>query len=212
MKRGNSPLLLVGLVLATGAPAGATVLSPVGPTYPIAEQSLLEQIAKRLDVLERDGTLKRIEREAVQRNAEAVRNPPALPGLAPGATVRTHYYDPTFVLDRNIMDGNGRLMYPAGTRKNPLEVVAMTRRLLFFDARDPRQVARAYNLVRQYGETGIKPVLTGGSYLELMKAWKRPVYYDQRAVLVKRLGITQVPALVSQEGMRLRIDELETNP
>ena len=55
----------------------------------------------------------------------------------------------------------------------------------------------------------MKPILTAGSYLDLMKSWRVPVYYDQQGVLVRRFGITQVPALVSQEGMRLRIDELE---
>ena len=45
-----------------------------------------------------------------------------------------------------------------------------------------------------------------------MKSWRMPVYFDQQGLLTRRLGITQVPALVSQEGMRLRIDELEVAP
>ena len=39
-------------------------------------------------------------------------------------------------------------------------------------------------------------------------AWKTPVYYDQEGTLVRKLGITGVPAIVSQEGSRLRIDEV----
>ncbi len=35
-----------------------------------------------------------------------------------------------------------------------------------------------------------------------------PVYYDQQGTLTRRFGIRQVPALVSQEGSRLRIDEV----
>ena len=41
-----------------------------------------------------------------------------------------------------------------------------------------------------------------------MRAWNKPVYYDQDGVLVRKLGITAVPAIVSQEGARLRIDEV----
>jgi conjugal transfer pilus assembly protein TraW len=41
-----------------------------------------------------------------------------------------------------------------------------------------------------------------------MRKWKRPVYFDQQAALVTKLGIGQVPAIVSQEGKLLRIDEL----
>ena len=67
---------------------------------------------------------------------------------------------------------------------------------------------RARELIASY-QGKVKPILTAGSYLDLMKSWRVPVYYDQQGVLVRRFGITQVPALVSQEGMRLRIDELE---
>ena len=47
-----------------------------------------------------------------------------------------------------------------------------------------------------------------GSYLELMRRWKRPVFFDQQGTLTDKLGIRHVPALVSQEGKRLRIDEI----
>ena len=42
-----------------------------------------------------------------------------------------------------------------------------------------------------------------------MKRHDLRVYYDQRGLLVQRLGIHQVPALVTQEGRMLRIDELK---
>ena len=58
----------------------------------------------------------------------------------------------------------------------------------------------------------VKPLLTGGSYLDLMQSWGVPIYYDQQGRLTQRLGIAQVPALVSQEGQRLRVDELEVTP
>ena len=98
-------------------------------------------------------------------------------------------------------------MFPAGTRKNPLEVVGLSKHLLFFDARDPRQVVRARELIDVY-QGRVKPILVGGSYMDLMKAWKLRVYYDQEGVLVRKFGITAVPAIVSQEGQRLRIDEV----
>lgn len=83
----------------------------------------------------------------------------------------------------------------------------MSRHLLFFDARDAKQVAKAQELTALY-QGKVKPILVGGSYMDLMKTWGRPVYFDQQGSLVKKLGITRVPALVSQEGRRLRIDEL----
>ena len=99
--------------------------------------------------------------------------------------------------------GNAELMLPLAA---PLHRAGYA--LLFFDARDTRQVRRALELMAHY-QGRLKPILTGGSYLDLMKSWRIPVYYDQQGLLTRRLGITQVPALVSQDGKRLRIDEME---
>ncbi|MDF3833459.1 type-F conjugative transfer system protein TraW [Cupriavidus basilensis] len=198
--------LLAGL-MASG-PVHALDLGVIGPTYEIAEPHLLQMIESRLREKERSGELKRFEQLARERGVAAVRNPTPVPGLRATDIARTFYFDPTYALDRNLTSAQGALLFPAGTRKNPLEIVSLSRHLLFFDARDRRQVARARELIDRY-QGRVKPILTGGSYLDLMKRWRIPVFYDQQGVLTRRLGITQVPALVSQEGLRLRIDELE---
>lgn len=202
-------LLLTGLVMLTGTSwAYATDLGVIGPTYEISEPHLLKMIEQRLREKERTGELKRLEEEAKARGVDAVTNPQPVAGIRTTQAARTFYMDPSFTLDRNILDAQGRLLFPAGTRKNPLEIVSLSKHLLFFDARDRRQVNRARELLATY-QGKVKPILTGGSYLDLMKSWRIPVYYDQQGLLTRRFGIHQVPALVSQEGQRLRIDELE---
>ena len=95
----------------------------------------------------------------------------------------------------------------AGTRFNPLDAVSLSSYWLFFDARDARQVKQADALIRHYAGR-VKPILTAGDYPEVARQWQRRVFYDQYGLITRRLGITQVPALVSQEGERLRIDEM----
>ena len=141
------------------------------------------------------------------RAAYAVNNPRPVDGLRRAQAARTFYFDPTFTLQSNVVDGTGAVLFPAGTRKNPLEVVSLSKHLLFFDARDPGQVARARELIEHY-QGKVKPILVGGSYLDLMKRWNKPVFYDQDGTLVRKFGIAAVPAIVSQEGQRLRIDEV----
>ena len=192
---------------AVGAHVRAMDLGQIGPTYSIAETHLLKDIERRLRDKERSGELARLMENVRSRSVASVRDPSPVSGVVATQAPRTFYVDPTFVLDRNIVDTQGRLLFAAGTRKNPLEVVSLSRRLLFFDARDPRQVHEARVLMDATAGR-IKPILTGGSYLVLMKAWHSPVYYDQQGALTRRLGIRQVPALVSQEGSRLRIDEM----
>jgi len=90
---------------------------------------------------------------------------------------------------------------------NPLDYVSLSKKLFFFDARDKAQVRQAEAVILQL-DGRVKPILTGGSYMALMRQWKRQVYFDQQGTLVKKLGIEHVPAIVSQEGKMLRIDEI----
>ena len=205
----SAPLVLGLMLGATGA--RAMDLGVIGPTYDISEPHLLQMIEQRLRAKERSGELGRLEAQVRERGIATVKNPPPVTGLRATETVRTFYFDPSFTLDRNILGPQGELLFAAGTRKNPLEVVSLSRHLLFFDARDPRQVGRARQLIALY-QGRVKPILVGGAYLDLMQSWHLPVYYDQQGLLTRRLGITQVPALVSQDGLRLRIDELAVSP
>ena len=87
-------------------------------------------------------------------------------------------------------------------------MVSLSRHLLFFDGRDARQVGHARQLIAFY-QGLVKPILTDGQPLELSRKWKTQVYFDQGGSLVRKLGIVRVPSLVTQEGKKLRIDELE---
>lgn len=213
----KSPQLMVMACLLTmactgvGSCAWGVDLGSIGPTYPISEANLLEFIAQRLQDKQASGELDLLQAQARERGILAVRQPLPVAGLRTTQQPRTFYFDPSFTLDRNILDHQGHLMFAAGSRHNPLDVVSLSRRLLFFDARDARQVKRARELIQRY-RGQVKAILTAGSYLDLMKAWRTPVYYDQQGVLTRRLGIAQVPALVSQEGKRLRVDELGVTP
>ncbi|MBY0241979.1 MAG: type-F conjugative transfer system protein TraW [Burkholderiaceae bacterium] len=198
--------LVACLALAAVPCARADSLGVIGPLYRIAEEDFLAMIERRLRAREASGELARLRSQAIERGRMAVLQPAPLP-LPVAHTARAYRYDPSYALDRNILDASGRLLFPAGTRANPLDIVSLSRRLLFFDARDARQVALAWQLIGRYAGA-VKPVLTGGSYLDLMRRWRMPVYYDQHGTLTRRLAIRHVPALVSQEGRMLRIDEL----
>lgn len=198
-------MALLSTHLAHAADAGT-----IGPTYEIAEPHLLQMIEQRLRAKERSGEMAKLMDQARARGTDAVRHPAPVAAVHATTLARTFYVDPTYTLARNVMGSQGELLFPAGTHFNPLDVVSLSRHLLFFDARDSKQVHRARELVTLY-QGKVKAILTGGSYLELMKAWQLPVYYDQQGLLVRKLGITQVPALVSQEGRRLRVDEIKVN-
>jgi conjugal transfer pilus assembly protein TraW len=199
--------LLCVFALSAVANARADNLGAVGPVYPITEPDMLESIQAKLRAKQASGEIDRRNREAQARAQTFIEQPAPLAGITTVTAPRTFFFDPSVVLERDVIDQTGRVITPAGTRVNPLEKITLSRRLFFFDARDSRQVAQARAVMDRDG-AGVKLVLVAGSYMDLMRKWKRRVYFDQQGELSQRLGIRRVPAMVGQEGMRLRIDEL----
>ena len=173
-------LLALAALSASWTAAHSADLGTIGPTYDIAEPHLLQMIEQRLREKERSGELARIEQDARERGTETVRRPVPVAGVRTTAIPRTFYFDPTYTLDQNLLGAKGELLFAAGTKANPLNVVSMTRHLLFFDGRDSHQVRRARELMAQY-QGKVKPILTGGSYLDLMKSWGIPCTTTSRA-------------------------------
>ena len=200
-------LLLAVAGSAIALPAHAQHLGVIGPVYPIAEPSLLALIQSKLRELAANGGLERLQRESQTRIRRQIEEPAPVAGLTRTATARTFHFDPSIEVPYPISDAEGRLIVAPGTRVNPLDVVSLSRPLFFFDARDAEQVERARREIAEH-RGQVKLILTGGSYLELMRRLKQTVYYDQQGLLTTRLGIHQVPARVTQDGKRLRIDEL----
>ena len=194
--------------LLLSPPTAALDLGVIGPAYAIAETDLLALLQAKLREQERTGELQQQQHLARARVLASINTPPPVSGLAPAEHARTFYFDPSVRIDHAIVDTQGQVIVAAGTRTNPLDIVSLSQPLLFFDGRDAAQVRQAHAVIERYGGK-VKPILTGGSYLNLMRRWRVAVYYDQQGVLVAKLGITHVPALISQEGKRLRIDELE---
>ena len=201
------PCFLLLLLAPLGMLARAEDLGTIGPTYAIDEPHLLAAIEQQLRAKEASGELARLETEAKRRIVDAIEHPKPLSGITRAERPRSFYFDPSIVATENITDAKGNILVPAATRQNPLAVVSLSKRLLFFDGTDARQVAWAREAIARY-DGKVKPILVAGSYLALMQRWQLPVYFDQQGALTRKLGITHVPALVSQEGLRLRIDEL----
>jgi len=187
--------------------AQASDLGVVGPTYEIAERDLIEVMKDRFRRLEQTGEMRKLEDRYKAKVVEAVERPRPIPGITPTQTARTYYVDPTWTLDRNVVDEKGQVLFPAGTRVNPLEYAPLTQTLLFFDQRERSQVAFARRFLVE-AKARVKPILVGGEPLKLMRQWKREVFYDQGGVLSRKFLLKQVPALITQDGNRLRVDEI----
>jgi conjugal transfer pilus assembly protein TraW len=181
----------------------------LGPTRPIAEPDLLEDIYSHLRKKEASGELKRLEKEAIARATRSALEPRPVSGLVRTKEAKRYDFDPSIVADQDIKDHTGRIVVKAGTKANPLDYMPLSRNLLFFDGRDDEQVAYVRHLLSVY-KTGVKPIMTGGHIANTSRALNAQMYFDQGGYLTAKFGIGQVPAMVSQEknAKVLRIDEM----
>jgi len=200
-------MVIAATILLASHCAHARDLGVIGPVYAIAEPSLIEVIQAKLREMQANGGLARLQRESQVRIRREVEQPTPVAGITKTIRARTFHFDPSIEVPHPILDADGRVIVAPGTRINPLDTVSLSRALLFIDARDTAQLDRAQRLLGER-KGQVKLILTGGSYLDLMRRWKLPVFYDQQGHLTTQLGIRHVPALVTQDGNRLRIDEL----
>ena len=200
-------LHLLMLLLSTGS-VHATVydLGVVGQTYEIAEPDMLQGFYSKLRQAEANGKMAEVEADMKQRFIDHANRPKGIT-LPRAEEHRVYYYDPSTVLTQDIVDHEGNVLWPLGTRVNPLDYIAMSQQWLFFNGDDPEQAAWAQNYLQRYPNR-VRPILIQGAVLELSKTWDTRLYFDQHGTYVEKFGIKRVPAILSQEGKKLRIDEV----
>jgi conjugal transfer pilus assembly protein TraW len=102
-----------------------------------------------------------------------------------------------------ITDGRGNVVVAAGTVINPLAIKPLTKKVYFIDAKDARQL--------QWVKKGIaandKVILLGGSIFKASEVLQRHVYMDING-LYGRMKIRSLPSVVSQEGVKLKVEEV----
>jgi len=186
----------------------AKSLGVYGPVYEIQEESILVTIENKLKDMEATGELAIRMEEAKTRSIKSVEEPPTL-GIQTSDKSLTSYYDPSIKVTQDIGGVDGAVILRKGTVINPLDQFSMNSELLFFDGDSESQRQYALALIKKNYK--IKPILTGGKPLALMRQWKKRLYYDQGGKLVEKLGIKYVPSIVKQEGKKLRVDVIPTS-
>lgn len=202
---GTALAVVMIMLTPSDAAAAARVRETIGPTYEILEPSIYLEFQALLEQKKASGELAKIEKEGRTRAEESMRNPKPVEGMRIAREVRSWVYDPGVMATSDVRDQNGNIIVAKGTSVSPLDQMAW-RPMVFFDQRDAAQVAMAQRLLKEWGGRG-KAVLVGGNWIDLTKAWKQQIYFDQQGLLVKRFGIRAVPAAVVQQGRVLQISE-----
>ncbi len=130
------------------------------------------------------------------------------------STARVRELDPSFVVEETITLPTGEALVTAGTVINPLAQVPFTSVLIVFDPLDPAQVAVARQQIAKYEGRNVMLLVsslahTGGleGYAELVQSMGRHIYFLTKEVR-KTFNIQLVPAVVTAEGLKFRIEEI----
>ena len=184
-------------------------LGVYGETFPIKEKSLLDIIRSKLQALSTSSKLQEHQQTILKKAKEQLNRPPPVKNIHKTTVPRSFDWDPSITVPYDLKDHEGNVFHRKGTKVNPLDTHPFRCPFLFVDGDDPEQVAWAIKQ-HQAAEVLHKPkiILVQGAPFELSKKLNLPIYFDQSGVLVKKFGIVQVPARVSQKERALIVDEV----
>jgi conjugal transfer pilus assembly protein TraW len=208
----DNPISKLALILTTiislfiASPIHASDFGVMGETYPIIEIDFLDFIHARIETMQKNGQWQTVQNR-VRADAVQYRDrPKSIENVTRATENKNWKYDPSILLNHNVLTHDGKLIALAGTRINPLEFVPLSKTLIFYNGDDQAQVHWVMELDKKLKGRD-KLILVSGSVLTQEQQFKRPIYFDQEGKLTTRFGITHVPASVSQEGLVLRINE-----
>lgn len=196
-------ILLVGWCSAGSAKDFGTF----GHTYPIDEPDLLLEIQTKLQRLEDAGMIEQHQQEILNKTKKTMATPPAVKGITRATQNRVFMYDPTLIVPYDLKDHEGRIFQKAGTRVSPLGPTTMRTKLVFIEGNDETQIKWVQETFFDQ-DIKVKVILVSGAPFALMESWEKPVFFDQGGVITTKLGIRAVPAVVEQEGSKLKISEI----
>lgn len=207
---------LSALVCLVSATALAEDLGAKAPEFAI-DQDGREQLKAIARQKVDQGAFEAYKKEFIKRNLDAIKNPAPL-GIKTAYGQRTELKEARYVMPADVKDQNGRIVARRGTVIEPLKISPLQGGLLFIDGRDEAQIQYA---LKAYRAAPLKIVLVAGSAFDLRVRFKDliingsktvPFYFDQRAMILRqlnslyRIDINSVPALLTQEGGKVRLD------
>lgn len=181
-------------------------LGQVGQTYKIAEHDILDFIQKKLHELEQNGEINRINNRLADIAKKQADRPRPVIGVSRTKIYKKWDYDPSVKIPYDIKDIYGNIIAYTGTIINPLSIFSLKKALIFYNGDDKDQVSWAIRTDKKL-EFKDKLILVQGSISAQAQKFQRNIFFDQQGRLVQKFNIRHVPAIVTQKGMHLKIEE-----
>ncbi len=202
-------LAAVVLCLLMTSMAVARDVGTFGTVYDIVEKDALKELedkAKSVDFS------KAVDRNALVKKARnfTPEDVKEMKAIGPAGKDRTFFVDMAYTLERDIKDDKGNIIYPAGYTFNPLSYVAYPTTLIILNGKRPEDV-RWFEESSYAKDARVTLLLTDGSYSDLSRSLKRPVFYASTR-LIEAFRIQAVPSVVRQSGIYMEVTEVRIPP
>jgi conjugal transfer pilus assembly protein TraW len=170
-----------------------------GKLYEIREEDMLSYVQRKAAEISMAAL-----RESMVRKLEESYARHSLVSLdVPSATEeRVRYVDPSVNVRNPLYDHTGAMIFPAGV-VNPLDHVPLSKSILMLREDQVKRV------LEETDKRGEKPILllTDGDIRKASSLAGRMVY-RANPLMLRRLQIEKVPSLVTQEGRKLKVEEM----
>jgi len=178
-------------------------LGVVGKTYPIVEPDIILEMKQKMASQERLNS-------AMLRNRLRDYKPADLQQLPKATKDNQKIVDMTYTLPADLLDADGKTIYPKGFTFNPLDYVTFRRGLVILNGNDSEQL-RWFEKSPYYESHQVMLLITDGSAYNLISKLQRPVFYLTKDIAT-RLRLAAVPSVVIQEQDQMQIFEFEVKP
>lgn len=187
-------------------PLCAKDLGTYGEMFPILETNLVEVIKSKLAKLEQEGSLKAYQAQVQSKVESKLKRPTAVLSVTHTIKPKTFTFNPSITVTSDLKDHKGQLFHKKGEVVNPLHYRAMTKPLLFIDGDESKHIDWALFTLKKHPLAKI--ILVKGEPIRLMEELGITIYFDQFGKITQKLGISQVPAIVTQDNNLLKIEEV----
>lgn len=171
------------LLLLFSSVTNAIIISQ-GTTYDIVEPDLLIEIQQKA---------KQVDWQKLQRNMKFTQEFVRLPIATED---KSYYYTPVTILPFEIKDKNGKVLYPKGFKFNPLKYTTLPNQLIVLGS--ARHLDVVSNLSSLVSPDDTLLIVNMNTRKFIKQTGKRAFLLTKNAI--KRLGIKQIPAIISQQG------------
>ncbi|MDX1924142.1 MAG: conjugal transfer protein TraW [Rickettsiaceae bacterium] len=206
-------MLQLFFLMTLSLEASAADLGTFGHSFAIKEESFLDMIRRKLKNID----IAKHQDQMLLRANQKIQTPDPVENIGPAVKIREFSYDPTYILQKDIILPCGKLLYPKGTKVNPLDHMDFDRKLYFIDGREDTQIAWLKNELQTHHKAvssnkneavQIRVILIAGSPLLLQEELDMQIFFDQAGELTNKFGIKASPAILEQDNKFLKITEV----